>query len=189
MNGRPGSGSDTGSFPEVAWGRRGTSASRAAQRVAGTAVGSWLIRTLVPVDRWMLGRSGGRYTVLGPFGAPLLLLTTTGCRSGQPRTTPLVYVLEGDRLLLAASNFGQARHPAWSANLLAHPEATVVVGRRTFAVPPRCSTAPRPGGAWAALRGRWPARTGSTGQRTDREIRVFASTPAQRRAGLRPAGL
>ncbi len=65
-------------------------------------------------------------------GRPLLLLTTTGARSGQPRTTPLMYVPDGDRILLIASNNGAPTHPDWYRNLVAHPDVTVEVGADTF---------------------------------------------------------
>ena len=65
-------------------------------------------------------------------GRPLLLLTTTGARSGQRRTTPMMYVPVGDRLLVIASNAGAPSHPAWYYNLLAHPQVTVEVGRETY---------------------------------------------------------
>src|SRR5690242_1896214 len=65
-------------------------------------------------------------------GRPLLLLTTTGARSGQRRTTPLMYVPDGDRLLVIASNAGAPAHPDWYRNLLAHPQVTVEVGADTF---------------------------------------------------------
>ena len=65
-------------------------------------------------------------------GRPLLLLTTTGARSGQRRTTPMMYVPDGERLLVIASNAGAPSHPAWYYNLLAHPQVTVEVGRETF---------------------------------------------------------
>src|SRR5437867_1291848 len=68
-----------------------------------------------------------------PFaGRPLLLLTTTGAKSGQRRTTPMMYVPDGDRLLVIASNAGAPAHPDWYRNLLAHPEVTVEVGNETF---------------------------------------------------------
>ncbi|TSB23352.1 nitroreductase/quinone reductase family protein [Streptomyces benahoarensis] len=74
---------------------------------------------------------GGR--VGGPFeGADLLLLTTTGARSGLPRTTPLGYVRHGGALLVVGSNLGAPRHPAWYHNLLAHPVVRVEVGTRAF---------------------------------------------------------
>ncbi|MEU3713779.1 nitroreductase/quinone reductase family protein [Streptomyces catenulae] len=74
---------------------------------------------------------GGR--VGGPFeGADLLLLTTTGARSGLPRTTPLGYVRHGGALLVVASNLGAPHHPAWYHNLLARPVVRVEVGTGAF---------------------------------------------------------
>jgi len=65
-------------------------------------------------------------------GRPLLLLTTTGARSGQRRTTPMMYISDGDRPLVIASNAGAPRHPDWYLNLVAHPQVTVEVGPDTF---------------------------------------------------------
>ena len=74
-------------------------------------------------------------TVGGPFaGAPMLLLTTTGARSGEQRTTPLVYLPDGDRLVVIASKGGAPTHPAWYHNLVAHPDVTVEVGSETLPV-------------------------------------------------------
>jgi deazaflavin-dependent oxidoreductase (nitroreductase family) len=63
---------------------------------------------------------------------PVLLLTTTGRRSGRSYTAPLMYVPDGDRLLVVASNAGADRHPDWYANLLADPRVTVEVGDESF---------------------------------------------------------
>ncbi|WP_208026209.1 nitroreductase/quinone reductase family protein [Amycolatopsis acidicola] len=81
-------------------------------------------------------RNGGR--VGGMFeGAPLVLLTTQGARSGAPRTNPAVYFRDGARLLVFASNAGAPHHPAWYHNLLAYPQVTVEIGEdgrlRTYA--------------------------------------------------------
>src|SRR5260370_10386108 len=65
-------------------------------------------------------------------GRPLLLLTTRGARSGQRRTAPMMYVPDGDRLLVIASNAGALTHPAWDYNVVAHPHVTVAVGVRPF---------------------------------------------------------
>ena len=71
----------------------------------------------------------------GPFeGAPLLLLTTTGAKSGQQRTTPLVYMPDGDRMLIFASKAGAPTNPDWYHNLVAHPQVTVEVGTETLNV-------------------------------------------------------
>jgi deazaflavin-dependent oxidoreductase (nitroreductase family) len=68
------------------------------------------------------------------YGLPILALHTTGARSGQPRVSPLVYVRDGDDVMLVGTNFGQAKHPGWTANLLAHPEASVQIGAETLTV-------------------------------------------------------
>ena len=69
----------------------------------------------------------------GPMeGRPLLLLTTKGAKSSELRTTPMMYIPDGDRLLVIASNAGAAKHPDWYRNLVAHPEVTVEVGKETF---------------------------------------------------------
>ena len=68
----------------------------------------------------------------GPGSRPLLLLTTTGAKSGKRYTTPLMYVLDGDRLIVIASNAGAPQHPDWYYNLLAHPEVTVKFGSQTY---------------------------------------------------------
>lgn len=63
--------------------------------------------------------------------APLLLLTTTGARTGRRRTVPLVHVEEAGRLVIAAANGGRPEHPGWFHNLVADPRATVQIGSRT----------------------------------------------------------
>ena len=65
-------------------------------------------------------------------GRPLLLLTTTGAKSGQLRTTPMMYIPDGENLLVIASNAGAVSHPDWYRNLLAHSEVTVEVRNETF---------------------------------------------------------
>jgi deazaflavin-dependent oxidoreductase (nitroreductase family) len=71
----------------------------------------------------------------GPFkGAPLLLLTTMGAKSGKQYTAPLMYLPDGDRMLIFASKGGAPTNPDWYHNLLAHPQTTVEVGTETFNV-------------------------------------------------------
>jgi deazaflavin-dependent oxidoreductase (nitroreductase family) len=73
------------------------------------------------------GKVDGRYE-----GAALLLLTTTGKKSGELRITPLVYQLDGDRIIIVASHLGAPKHPDWYHNLVAHPQVTVEIGNETF---------------------------------------------------------
>jgi deazaflavin-dependent oxidoreductase (nitroreductase family) len=71
--------------------------------------------------------------VSGVFaGAPLLLLTMTGAKSGSRRTTPLVYSKDGDRIVIIASKGGASTNPAWYHNLVAHPEVTVELPGEKF---------------------------------------------------------
>ena len=67
-------------------------------------------------------------------GLPVLLLTTTGRKSGKKRTMPLVYLPDGDNMVVIASNGGADQHPAWWLNLRANPKAEVQVGRDAKAV-------------------------------------------------------
>lgn len=70
--------------------------------------------------------------VSGWDNVPLLLLTTTGAKSGVRRTTPLAYTRDGDRLVIIASYAGAPKHPAWYHNLVANPEVTVELGADRF---------------------------------------------------------
>jgi deazaflavin-dependent oxidoreductase (nitroreductase family) len=63
---------------------------------------------------------------------PLLLLTTTGAKTGREHTTPLNYSTDGDRLVVIASKGGSPAHPAWYHNLVANPEVTIELGTETF---------------------------------------------------------
>ncbi len=79
----------------------------------------------VPLYRLSGGRLGGRVG-----RAPVLLLTTTGRRSGEPRTAPVVYLADGERVVLIDTNAGNEKLPAWSLNLSANPEAVIEIGRQ-----------------------------------------------------------
>src|SRR5690349_15812379 len=75
------------------------------------------------------GKVGGQFA-----GSPMILLTTKGAKSGQERTTPLVYTRDGDRYVIIASKGGAPTNPAWYHNLVANPEATAEIGTETFRV-------------------------------------------------------
>jgi deazaflavin-dependent oxidoreductase (nitroreductase family) len=84
-------------------------------------------RALIEEFRANDGKVGGNFA-----GAPLLLLTTTGAKSGQQRTSPVVYTTDGDRLVIIASFAGRPTNPAWFNNLVANPEVTVEVPGETY---------------------------------------------------------
>jgi deazaflavin-dependent oxidoreductase (nitroreductase family) len=94
-------------------------------------------RTLGPLfykfHRWMYEASDGRVGASSSQG-PMLLLSTVGRRTGQSRTTPLLYMRDGDDFVVVGSNGGRPDPPAWYLNLQAEPKATVRDGRRTLGV-------------------------------------------------------
>ena len=73
------------------------------------------------------GRVGGNFE-----GAPMVIITTTGAKSGQPRTIPLVYLLDSDRVVIFASKAGAPTNPDWYHNIVANPNLTVEVGSETY---------------------------------------------------------
>ncbi|HTU28547.1 MAG TPA: nitroreductase/quinone reductase family protein [Solirubrobacteraceae bacterium] len=100
---------------------------------AATRAGSWLFaRILQRLDEPVLRATRGRANLTSFLaGLPVIVLTTTGARSGEPRSVPLVGLRAGSgTYAVIASNFGQRHHPAWSYNLRAHPDATITVAGR-----------------------------------------------------------
>jgi deazaflavin-dependent oxidoreductase (nitroreductase family) len=136
-------------------------------------------RRLVPLDRRVFRWTSGRFSPLGAgWLIPTLLLTTTGRRSGQPRSQPLVYARDGDDFLVIGSNWGQAHQPAWSGNLFANPDATITVDGRQIAV----TAALVPHGPerdllFDKLAMEWPAYRSYVVRAAHRDVRLFRLTP------------
>src|SRR5438477_7919882 len=104
--------------------------------------------------------------------APLILLTTKGAKSGQPRVYPLMSVPYGDHYLAVASKGGAPENPLWYHNLLAHPDVTVEVGNETFAATARLLTGEEREQAFVKAIAVFPPY-GEYQKKTDREIPVF----------------
>ena len=102
---------------------------RLVRRCAASRPGSWLFaRVRDRADRAVYRASGRRTTLSAVLsGLPVMMLTTTGARSGRETTVPILGFEEGDAVLVIASNYGQAHHPAWLHNLRAHPRARLEV--------------------------------------------------------------
>lgn len=93
---------------------------------ASTRFGGWVVLNLTTrLDPLLMRLSNGRVGTGVLTGREMMLLTTTGAKSGKPRTVPLIYFRDGDSLVVIASATGIARHPGWYHNLKAHPEARV----------------------------------------------------------------
>jgi deazaflavin-dependent oxidoreductase (nitroreductase family) len=97
---------------------------RAAIAFARTPAGRWFgINIAARVDPPLLRMSNGRVSTFAM--APVVNLTVPGRRSGEPRSTALLYFTRGDDVILIASSFGRDKHPAWYHNVMAHPEVTL----------------------------------------------------------------
>ncbi len=144
--------------------------------------GAWLsARTLHHVDRLVVRVSGGRQTAAGLLGGlPIVMVTTTGRRSGRPRTLPLTAVPDpagGGRFYLIASNWGGATHPAWYHNLQADPTATVAHNGAQAAYTARELVGPERDAAWARAVGLYPGYALYQRWRPERQIPVLALAP------------
>jgi deazaflavin-dependent oxidoreductase (nitroreductase family) len=108
---------------------------RSMRRFAASGPGSWMFaRVLHHIDRPVFEASGGRHTLASMLsGLPVVMLTTTGARSGRRRTVPVLGLPTPDGLAVIASNYGQRHHPGWYYNLLANPTGQVTVAGVTRA--------------------------------------------------------
>ena len=143
------------------------------RRVIATRPVAWLLaRTIHHVDGATLRLSGGRTTASAVLsGLPIIQLTTTGAKSGRPRTVPLVGIPDGERLILIASNWGQAKHPAWYYNVKAHPDVSVGRDGQTQRYAAREVTGEERDRCWAKAVALYPGYRGYA-ERAGREIPV-----------------
>jgi F420H(2)-dependent quinone reductase len=112
-----------------------------------------------------------------PGGAPICLLTTTGRRSGRPRTVPLLYLPDDDgQIVVVASRGGMSSHPAWYLNLMADPRATVEFGSRRRLMLARQATDTERSELWPVLTAAY-RHFDAYQQRTDRLIPVLLLAP------------
>lgn len=147
--------------------------ARVVNRFSATRAGSWLVKHVAAkVDPRIFRATGGRFTMTGRPTLPMLALTTTGRRSGEPRTVQLAHHRDGDDLLVVASAMGQERHPAWRHNLEADPRAEVLVRGESFPVTATLLDDAERDRLWPAIRATIP-QMDTYEARTDRRIGVF----------------
>jgi F420H(2)-dependent quinone reductase len=127
-----------------------------AQRLGSTRLGVLAIgRVVSPLQRQLLLRTGGRLSLTGR--APVLLLTTTGRRTGKARTVPLFYIRDGDCLVICNVNPGFEQPNPWTLNLRAEPHAQVQIGRGATRVRARTASGQEVERYWPRLTKVWPA--------------------------------
>jgi deazaflavin-dependent oxidoreductase (nitroreductase family) len=124
-----------------------------------------------PLDKLVHKLTGGRRTMSDGM-QPIVVLTTTGAKSGQPRTVPIACFPDGDALYVVGSNFGREKHPAWSGNLLETRRAHASVGGEDFEVDAHLLTEEEKAAMWPALLEKWPNFDVYT-ERSGRDLRVF----------------
>jgi deazaflavin-dependent oxidoreductase (nitroreductase family) len=131
---------------------------------------------LPPIERAVAWMSRGRVQVSALL-VPSLVLHTIGARSGEPRDVPLMYTPDGSgRAIVAGTNFAGSRHPAWTANLLAHPDAAITVrGRR---MPVRATIVPddERDAVWTRIEAQWPGYRNYE-RESGRTVRLFRLQP------------
>jgi deazaflavin-dependent oxidoreductase (nitroreductase family) len=125
----------------------------------------------VPVYRLTRGRLMGKIS-----RAPVLLLTTTGRRSGEPRTTPVCYLVDGERHVVIGSNAGNPNAPAWSLNLLANPDAEIDVYGKRQRVTARVTEGDERADLWRRSNEQYTGFDAYEA-RTARDIKVFVLEP------------
>lgn len=129
-----------------------------------------------PLESAMRFVTGGRVQLSGLL-VPSLVLHSIGARSGRERDAELMYYPDaGNTFVIAGSNFARESHPAWTANLLAHPEAAVSIKGRRIPVSARLLSPDETEATWALVQRQWPdyRKYETTSGRT---IRMFRLTP------------
>ncbi len=141
----------------------------------GTGLGHTFTTSMSAFHVWLYrltgGKIGGRM-----FNAPVALLTTTGHKSGQQRTTPLLYLEEGKSVVLVGSYAGADKPPAWATNLTKTPAARIQIGGRVMQVNSTIASAQRKAELWPRLVALYPDYQVYQ-DRTARDIPVFLLTP------------
>ncbi len=140
------------------------------------AIANPFIKLMSRLNTWAYrmtsGRLGGRF----PGGAPVMLLTTRGRKTGRQHTVPLLYLRDGSRVVTVASKGGMDHHPIWYRNLIADPDVDVQIGADTVRMRAATATEEEKGGLWPRLVAMYPSYA-SYQARTSRQIPVVILTP------------
>ena len=115
--------------------------------------------------------TGGEVGQIWREGSTVLLLTTTGRRSGEPRTTPLIYAQDGDRYVIVGSKGGAPEHPGWYGNLTKTPNVELQVGDEVFPARARTASGEERERLWRIANEVW-LHYDEYARKTDREIPV-----------------
>lgn len=133
---------------------------------------------LPPIERVLTAITGGRVQ-LSALLVPSLVLHTVGAVSGEPREAPLMYTPDGHgRAIVAGTNFAGSTHPAWTSNLLAHPDASITVRGRRLSVRANLIPDAEREATWARIERQWPGYRGYE-RDSGRQVRLFRLQPVR----------
>ena len=130
---------------------------------------------LLSIYQWLYEKSDGRFTWLA--GLPVLLLRTIGRKSGEERTSALVYLRDGDNLVVVASNGGSDRSPGWCFNIQKNPEVGVQIGRERTRMRARIADPQERGRLWPLVNRNNSSRYDGYQAKTKRQIPVVILSP------------
>jgi deazaflavin-dependent oxidoreductase (nitroreductase family) len=155
------------------------------RRLAATVPVSWVFaRTLHHIDSPVFRLTKGRHTFASLVsGLPVVMLTTTGAKSGERRTLPLLGFPDGENMVVIASNYGQLHHPSWYHNLLAHPEAEIEVEGTTWRVVAREAEGEERRRLWQRGLEVYPGWSGYERRSGERRIPVMVLSPEDKVSG------
>jgi len=135
-----------------------------------------IIHLMTSLNVWAYRLTGGRLGGRFPGGAPVCLVTSTGKRSGQPRTAALLYLADGDNLVIVASKGGMSHSPAWYHNMVANPDVDVQIGSATRPMRARRASDEEKAALWPRLVAMYPDYDDYQA-RTARNIPVMILSP------------
>ena len=138
---------------------------------------SLVIKPMSRINTWVYRMTGGKVGGRWAYGAPVMLLTVRGRKTGQPRTTPLLYLRDGDDVVTVASKGGSANHPKWFLNVEVNPECEVEIGREKWRMHARRATKEEKARYWPQLVEMYPDYD-QYQARTARDIPVVILSPA-----------
>jgi len=139
-------------------------------------IGSVAVKVMSNLNTWVYRLTGGRLGGKFLRGAPVLLLTTIGRKSGQPRVAPLLYLQDGERIVLVASKGGMSHHPLWYHNLVANPDVEVEIGTEQRRMSARTASEDEKTAYWPRLTAMYPDYDDYQA-RTTRDIPVVILSP------------
>ena len=150
-------------------------AQRVLQKFAASSAGGWFFqRTLYPLDKQLYRRTNGKVTLPGlVLNLPVIMLTTTGAKTGQSRTMPVVGVPIEGSIAVVGSNYGQSPTPGWIYNLRADPAAVISYRGREVAVHARAATSAETEAAFATAAPIYPGFSKYRERASHRAIQVF----------------